>query len=151
MGLANPRASANEVQFDERLFNQSKGIASGFGDDEDYAVYDRPWKTGNEVAQTIYRPRGNWEKETYGDELEDLASTSKFVPDKGFEGTDRRAKRDGPVVFEKTEKIVDKTEEEDPFGLDVFLKEAKKASKRTEDEADYSNRSSYKRKHLESK
>lgn len=151
LGLANPRASANEVQFDERLFNQSKGIASGFGDDEDYAVYDRPWKTGNEVAQTIYRPRGNWEKETYGDELEDLASTSKFVPDKGFEGTDRRAKRDGPVVFEKTEKIVDKTEEEDPFGLDVFLKEAKKASKRTEDEADYSNRSSYKRKHLESK
>lgn len=43
------------------------------------------------------------------------------MPDKEFSGTDRTgAARAGPVQFEK--------EEEDPFGLDQFLKQAKRAS-----------------------
>lgn len=47
----------------------------------------------------------------------------RFVPDKEFSGTDRTATRSGPVQFEK--------EEEDPFGLDQFLKQAKRASSST--------------------
>lgn len=42
------------------------------------------------------------------------------MPDKEFSGTDRTATRSGPVQFEK--------DEEDPFGLDQFLKQAKRAS-----------------------
>lgn len=49
----------------------------------------------------------------------------RFQPDKEFAGTDRSQRRDGPVQFEK--------EEEDPFGLDKFLTEAKKG-KRSLDE-----------------
>ena len=49
----------------------------------------------------------------------------RFQPDKEFSGTDRGHRRDGPVQFEK--------EEEDPFGLDKFLTEAKKG-KRSLDE-----------------
>ena len=45
----------------------------------------------------------------------------RFQPDKGFAGTDRGQRRDGPVQFEK--------EEEDPFGLDKFLTEAKKGKR----------------------
>lgn len=44
----------------------------------------------------------------------------RFVPDKEFSGVDRSVPRSGPVQFEK--------EEEDPFGLDQFLKQAKRAS-----------------------
>lgn len=47
----------------------------------------------------------------------------RFVPDKEFSGTDRTATRSGPVQFEK--------DEEDPFGLDQFLKQAKRASSST--------------------
>lgn len=39
---------------------------------------------------------------------------SRFVPDKEFSGTDHGQRREGPVQFE-----------EDPFGLDKFLEEAK--------------------------
>jgi SNW domain-containing protein 1 len=52
----------------------------------------------------------------------------RFVPDKEFSGTDRTATRSGPVQFEK--------EEEDPFGLDQFLTQAKRASKRPKDDRD---------------
>jgi SNW domain-containing protein 1 len=49
----------------------------------------------------------------------------RFVPDKEFSGSDRRQRgREGPVQFE-----------EDPFGLDKFLEEAKQhgGSKRPSD------------------
>lgn len=48
-------------------------------------------------------------------------SVPRFQPDKEFAGTDRGQRRDGPVQFEK--------EEEDPFGLDKFLTEAKKGKR----------------------
>lgn len=47
----------------------------------------------------------------------------RFVPDKEFSGVDRSVTRSGPVQFEK--------DEEDPFGLDQFLKQAKRASSST--------------------
>lgn len=50
------------------------------------------------------------------------------MPDKEFAGTDRSARRDGPVEFEREEI------EKDPFGLDKFLTEAKQAQKRPADE-----------------
>lgn len=46
----------------------------------------------------------------------------RFVPDKGFSGADQAPSRDGPVQFEKDT-------EEDPFGLNKFLTEAKKAKR----------------------
>ncbi|KAI1287948.1 SNW domain-containing protein 1 [Halotydeus destructor] len=139
LGMANPRVSASEVQFDQRLFNQNKGLGTGFGHEDDYDVYDKPWRAAGALAQGIYRPSKGKEDEILGDDVESLASTSRFVPDKGFGGVDREAKRDGPVQFEK------QPEEEDPFGLDKFLAEAKKVSKRPENEANYENRASYKR------
>ncbi|NXG54090.1 SNW1 protein, partial [Psilopogon haemacephalus] len=98
LGVPNPRPS-HEIKYDQRLFNQSKGLDSGFagGEDEIYNVYDRPWRSGKDMAQSIYRPSKNPDKDMYGDDL------------------DTRARgRDGPLQFE-----------EDPFGLDKFLEEAK--------------------------
>ena len=140
LGMANPRMNANEVQFDQRLFNQAKGLGTGFGDDEDYSVYDKPWRSAQAMSQNIYRPTKKNDNEVYGDELEQL-SKNRFVPDKEFSGADRSTKRDGPIQFEK------QPEDDDPFGLDKFLTEVKKASKRPEaSSATYENRSSYKKR-----
>ncbi|KAG2457641.1 SNW1 protein, partial [Polypterus senegalus] len=115
LGQPNPRAS-NEVQFDQRLFNSAKGMDSGFagGEDETYNVYDQPWRGGRDMAQNIYRPSKSTDKDMYGDDLDTLMQNNRFVPDREFSGTDRRQRREGPVQFE-----------EDPFGLDKFLEEAK--------------------------
>ena len=61
----------------------------------------------------------------------------RFIPDKEFSGTERgtgAGSRDGPVQFEKVE-------EDDPFGLNPFLSDARKAQKRPGgEESRYSSR-----------
>jgi len=117
--------AGGETQFDSRLFNQSRGMDTGFGDDETYNVYDKPWRSNADMAQGLYRPKKGGDSDVYGEDLDTLIKTNRFVPDKEFSGTDRTAaaaSRSGPVQFEK--------EEEDPFGLDQFLHEAKRSSKR---------------------
>ncbi|KAL1512974.1 hypothetical protein ABEB36_002469 [Hypothenemus hampei] len=127
LGMPARGPSSNETQFDQRLFGQAKGLGQGYADDEAYNVYDKPWREGGSMANHIYRPSKNVDKDMYGGEdLEKAIKTSRFVPDKEFSGTDRSgAGRSGPVQFEK---------EEDPFGLDQFLSQAKRASKRKEPE-----------------
>lgn len=126
LGLPSRGASSNEVQFDQRLFGQNQGLGQGFTDDEAYNVYDKAWREGGSLANHLYRPSKNLDKDIYGDDLEKVVKTNRFVPDKEFSGTDRSAGgRSGPVQFEK---------EEDPFGLDQFLSQAKRASKRKEPE-----------------
>ncbi|KAK3922446.1 Puff-specific protein Bx42 [Frankliniella fusca] len=126
LGMPAKTIAGGEAQFDQRLFNSSKGMDSGYGDDEAYNVYDKPWREGSNLGQHLYRPSKNVDKEVYGDDLDTLIKTNRFVPDKEFSGTDRNATRSGPVQFEK--------EEEDPFGLERFLTEAKRASKRPKDD-----------------
>jgi len=127
LGLPNPGHRDSGGTYDQRLFNQSQGMDSGFagGEDESYNVYDKPWRADKSLAESVYRPSKNIEKDVYGDDLDKLIKTNRFVPDKEFSGTDRSggARRDGPVQFEKDE-------DEDPFGLNVFLDAAKRGQKR---------------------
>ncbi|XP_011308358.1 puff-specific protein Bx42 [Fopius arisanus] len=120
LGMPAKSVSTGDAQFDQRLFNTSKGMDSGYGHDDEYNIYDKPWRDSNSLGSHIYRPGKNIDKDNYGDDLEKLVKTNRFVPDKEFSGTDRSATRSGPVQFEK--------DEEDPFGLDQFLKQAKRAS-----------------------
>ena len=103
---------------------------SGFnaGDDESYNVYDQPWRKDKEVGNSLYRPSKNVDKDVYGDDLDKIIKSGKFVPDREFRGTERTSRRDGPVQFEKEE-------EEDPFGLNNFLRAAKKGEKRGTDDS----------------
>lgn len=122
-------AGGGEAQFDQRLFNTTKGMDSGYGDDEAYNVYDKPWREGNSLASHLYRPSKQVDQDAYGGDLDKIVSTNRFVPDKEFSGTDRTQQsgpRTGPVQFEK---------DEDIFGLDQFLTMAKKAPKRKDDKA----------------
>merc|ERR1719367_2576122 len=133
---AKTAGASGEGLFDSRLFNQSRGLGSGYGDDEGYNVYSEPWRKESNLASNIYRPGKNIDKEAYGgqEELDELRKTNRFVPDKEFSGTDRTtAGRSGPVQFEK--------DEDDPFGLDQFLDTAKRASnKRSSDGGDRRDR-----------
>ena len=122
------KTAGNEGLFDSRLFNQSQGMDSGFGQEDEYNVYSKPLRDRGE-ASSLYRPRQGAE-DMYGDadkQLEDLQKrTDKFRPDREFKGVDRShaGKRDGPVQFEY--------EQQDPFGLDDFLTEARSGKKAME-------------------
>ena len=112
---------------------------SGFGggDDEIYNVYDKAWRSEKNIGQSIYRPTKNNDKEVYGDDLESIVKTNRFIPDKEFSGTDRTQARVGPVQFERH---TGQEREADPFGLNKFLKEAKKGSKKTVDDEEEKRR-----------
>ena len=94
---------------DARLYNQTAGMDSGFGADDEYNTYSKPLFEGQQAAGSIYRPtRGETEynaDEQY-DKLVDGA-TSKFQPDRGFAGAEgggpahRAGPRTAPVQFEK--------------------------------------------------
>ena len=94
-----------DQQFDSRLFNQSEGMSSGFGKDDDYNVYSKPLFDRG-AAASVYRPKRD-DAEAYGDadaQFKELSNTSKFKPDKGFRGADSsesNSGRDGPVQFER--------------------------------------------------
>lgn len=122
LGLPNAGGASQELLYDQRLFNGSQGMDSGFGAEDGYNVYDQPWRKSESVSG-IYRPSKNLDKDIYNDP-ESLMKAKRFVPDKEFGGTDHSQTRDGPVQFEK--------EEEDPFQLDKFLQEAKRGGKRNE-------------------
>ncbi|VDD75429.1 unnamed protein product [Mesocestoides corti] len=140
LGVPNPRANTNsESMFDQRLFNQSRGMDSGFagGEDDLYNIYDKPWRQESNFGSRIYRPRQT-DTDTYGGDLEALGKQRQFVPERGFAGADRSHRLDGPVQFERGG--------DDPFNVSTFLLEAKKADKRPGDSATISNRDTTYRK-----
>lgn len=69
---------SNETQFDQRLFGQAQGLNQGYDDDEAYNVYDKPWREGGSMANHIYRPSRNIDKDNYGgEELEKAIRTNR--------------------------------------------------------------------------
>ena len=95
---------SGEAMYDSRLFNQSAGMDSGFGADDEYNTYSKPLFDQGEAA-SIYRPKRD-DVDMYGDadaQYEKLKNTSKFRPEKGFMGAEEVSAghhRDGPVQFE---------------------------------------------------
>eukprot|EP00842_Homolaphlyctis_polyrhiza_P005579 jgi/Hompol1/6021/HPOL_000891-RA len=126
LGLAKPTASKDTL-FDQRLFNQSAGISSGFGDEDSYGLYDKPLFQGSS-ASAIYRPKRAETQAVPGvhtERLEGLLGDN--APHKAFQGTERAGgpggaasvARSGPVAFEK---------EVDEFGFQDFMSSAKRGS-----------------------
>uniref|UniRef100_A0A0N4ZYZ7 SKIP_SNW domain-containing protein n=1 Tax=Parastrongyloides trichosuri TaxID=131310 RepID=A0A0N4ZYZ7_PARTI len=123
LGLPNTRGNGvgtGETQFDSRLFGKSGGLDAGGINDETYAVYDKPWKPMENVQQHVYRPSKNT-TDPYGDDLDKVIKTNRFVPSKGFSGTDGSVQRSGPVQFEK---------EDDIFGISTLFDAVKSGKKR---------------------
>jgi len=140
LGLAQPSLS-KESMYDQRLFNQSEGLSSGFGSSDSYNIYDKPLFAGSS-ANMVYRPK-KLEKESTGVEteaLEGMISSGAGVGgngSRGFQGTEggESIERSGPVQFEK--------DESDPFGLDQFLTSAKRGRDGQRSQGDHENTKRY--------
>ncbi|KAF9589451.1 hypothetical protein IFM89_023866 [Coptis chinensis] len=114
--MANTGAGCGgEVMYDQRLFNQEKGMDSGFAADDQYNVYGKKLCTAKSTFDSIYKPKKDTDTNMYGGEDEQLdrvLKTDRFRPDKGFAGANETAgPRENPIEFEK---------EPDPFDLDHF-------------------------------
>jgi SNW domain-containing protein 1 len=111
LGVHTGTGGAGEV--DSRLYNQSAGMDSGFGADDEYNTYSKPlFDRQGVTSASIYRPtRG--ETEHNADELYEKLkkeATSKFQPSKGFAGAEGGADiqtgpRNAPVQFEKSRNL----------------------------------------------
>eukprot|EP00940_MAST-03C_sp_MAST-3C-sp2_P000855 g855.t1 len=137
LGLPTGKSGKSQgTKYDTRLFNQAGegGMNSGFGKDDEYNLYSKPLFDKG-AAEQIYRPtRSSADK--YGNVEEHYSRIKnygdKFRPDKDFKGVADARKsgitRSGPVQFERGAPGAE--DEQDPFGLDSFLSEAKKGKKR---------------------
>ena len=95
---------------DARLYNQSAGLDSGFGADDEYSTYSKPMFDREGVtSSSIYRPtrgEGAMDADEQYDKLKSGA-TSRFQPDQGFKGAEggksmgSNGPRSAPVQFEK--------------------------------------------------
>lgn len=55
LGQANIKATG-EALYDQRLFNQDKGMSAGFGAEDDYNLYDKDLFKGSKAGSGLYRP-----------------------------------------------------------------------------------------------
>lgn len=114
---------------DSRLFNR-ESLPGSFADDDAYNLYDKSLFHGSTAAAAIYKARGNLDagdESKFGGGTEDgiskaLANDRFELGASGFQGADDQEIREGPVRFEK--------DNGDVFGVDKFLDEAKKGTKR---------------------
>lgn len=100
LGMMRGGKPTGDAAYDSRLFNQSGGMDSGFGAEDEYNAYSKPLLGSR--SEGIYRPRSG--VDVYGSEkdLEKLRNTERFRPEKDFEGVDRSQPRaPGPVQFER--------------------------------------------------
>lgn len=95
--------------FDQRLFNQTSGLDAGFGEEDDYNLYDRPLFT-DRTAASIYKnvkeiPQEDEDVAAIPESQQAASGSVKKVlqqPTRGFEGTDyTKGARTKPVEFEK--------------------------------------------------
>ncbi|GMI57108.1 hypothetical protein ScalyP_jg829 [Parmales sp. scaly parma] len=99
-------AGAAGGQLDSRLYNQSEGLDSGFGKEDEYNTYTKPLFDRDQAAKSVYRPtRGENDIGDADEQIRELqeGAGKRFKPDVGFAGTDtggRSQQRDAPVQFE---------------------------------------------------
>ena len=128
LGKALPKSQ--DAMFDARLYNQSQGMSAGFGAEDDYAVYSKPFSAGS-ATTNLYKPTKAADGDAYGGgggdaDLGSLLDTGKFKADRGFAGAEAAlvgnvGGRTKPVEFEKAASA-------DSFGIESFLSEARSRS-----------------------
>eukprot|EP00803_Ostreobium_quekettii_P003268 evm.model.scf_1162.5 EVM.evm.TU.scf_1162.5 scf_1162:31624-33363(-) len=111
LGMAHVGDRGGEALYDTRLFNQDKGIAAGFGDDDAYNVYDKALFADRGTG--LYRPKAAQDDDIYAGAAKG-GGDRRFRADNAFQGTEEltmeRGGHEGPVEFEA-----------DPFGLEDFV------------------------------
>jgi SNW domain-containing protein 1 len=113
LGQAQPTVS-KESLYDQRLFNQTSGLDSGFGGDDEYNMFDKPLFQ-DKTASTIYNVKEFNDDDEAG-EGNNVEKMLNRAPNRGFDGTaaaEKKTSRNKPVEFEK--------HSDDTFNLDSFV------------------------------
>lgn len=139
LGMARPNTIDKDIH-DQRLYNQSaQGIGSGFGEDDEYTVYDKAWKS-KESFSANYRPSESIMQEAREEQEADreAPSSSKhnYVKEDVLE----------PIQFESSEK----DDIEDIFNVESFLKNAKYNAKKQQQQQQSTRDSQQTKKHRSS-
>lgn len=106
LGTAKSNTNSDDCH-DQRLYNQSEGLSSGFEHDDDYTVYDKAWRSKTSFS-TNYRPSSSVIEESKETNSDTTASKIPRTDD------DRLA----PIEFVKDDV-------EDVFNVESFLRNAK--------------------------
>lgn len=109
LGVARPNTTDNDVH-DQRLYNQSQGLSSGFGDEDDYAVYDKAWKSKASFS-TNYRPSESIMQDIRESNAQDKSTKTSTAAESNNDPL-------APIQFEKDDV-------EDVFNVESFLRNAK--------------------------
>jgi SNW domain-containing protein 1 len=95
LGQAQPTATRDAL-YDQRLFNQTSGLGTGFGDDDDYNLYEKPLftdRTSASIYKNVNRETGNGAlTANLSDDGEDDAvkDVLRQQPQRGFDGTQQQ-------------------------------------------------------------
>ena len=116
------KPTKQETLYDERLFNKTSGMSSGFSGEDAYNIYDKPLFKQSSTRQFV--PKRDKNEMVGGVER---AGIESLVKNRGFSGTDASTDKGGPVRFKKYEG-------DDIFGVDAFMAAAKRG--RDQDEGD---------------
>jgi len=111
LGQAQPTVS-KEGLYDQRLFNQTSGLDSGFGGEDEYNMFDKPLFQ-DKTASTIYNVK-EFNDDEEGGEGNNVEKMLTRAPARGFDGAtaEKKTSRNKPVEFEK---------HDDNFNLDNFV------------------------------
>jgi SNW domain-containing protein 1 len=108
LGVHSTGTGGGQDNVDSRLYNQSAGMDSGFGADDEYNAYSKPlFESNTGGSSSIYRPTRGETEYNADEQYEQLREgiTSKFQPHKGFGGAENpvmgAGPRTEPVQFEK--------------------------------------------------
>ncbi|GLJ42454.1 hypothetical protein SUGI_0879870 [Cryptomeria japonica] len=100
LGMANTggnAANGGEVMYDQRLFNQEKGMESGFATDDQYTIYDK----AHNALSTLYRSKKDADSEILR-RLSSRNSQSSRRLNVGIESYSPKGRSDSPnVSFER--------------------------------------------------
>jgi SNW domain-containing protein 1 len=123
LGQAQPTMS-KESMYDQRLFNQTSGLESGFGDEDEYNAFDKPLFQ-DKTAASIYNIKefnddiDEPEAGAEGGKKNDIEKMLTRAPNRGFEGAgDKKSARNKPVEFEK--------HDDETFNLDNFINDGRR-------------------------
>merc|ERR1719491_188509 len=112
---------SSESLYDNRLFNQSSGLNTGFAADDSYALYDKA--LFGHKARRLYRPTA-MDDDVYGAPMDDaLAEKSgRMRPSKGFDGAEanRNRGRNGKGFEFEKESSDEETERAEEKGKDAL-------------------------------
>ena len=53
-----------------------QGMDSGFGSEEAYNVYDKPWRNDSDISRSIYKGS---KKDNYSDDIDTIIKTNRCV------------------------------------------------------------------------